>query len=145
MTGYDSISPEDFGAGLRGMGLNILVSDVRRSAGFLSGVFDMAVHRLSADFAIVHYGDQLFQLHADATYTGHPLHALLPEVPPRGRGIEIRLYDSDPDAAAARAEAAGGLLLAAPQDKPHGLRETFILDPDGYCWVASRPKQPADL
>ncbi|WP_323765936.1 VOC family protein [Marinovum sp.] len=140
MADYDSISPDAFGAGLRGLGLNILVTDVRRSAGFLSQVFGMQVHRLSDDFAIVQYGDQLFQLHADATYASHPLHALLPETPPRGLGLEIRLYDSDPETAAARTEAAGGTLLAPPQDKPHGLRETFILDPDGYCWVASRPK-----
>ena len=25
-------------------------------------------------------------------------------------------------------------------DKPHGLREAYILDPDGYCWVPGRPK-----
>lgn len=137
---FETVSPEDFGAGLRGLGLNILVRDVRVSAGFLAVVFGMGVHRLSADFAIVTYGRQVFQLHADATYAGHPLQAMLPETPPRGPGLEIRLYDSDPDAAAARAEAAGGMVLAAPADKPHGLREAFILDPDGYCWVPSRPK-----
>jgi len=137
---FETVSAEDFGAGLRGLGLNILVRDVQVSAGFLAEVFGMGVHRLSADFAIVTYSRQVFQLHADATYAGHPLQAMLPETPPRGLGLEIRLYDSDPDAAAARTEAAGGMVLAAPADKPHGLREAFILDPDGYCWVPSRPK-----
>jgi hypothetical protein len=31
-------------------------------------------------------------------------------------------------------------VLQAPADKPHGLREAYILDPDGYCWVPGRPK-----
>ena len=69
-----------------------------------------------------------------------PLLALLPENPPRGAGIEIRLYDTDPDAAVARAEAAGLAILQPPTDKPHGLREAYILCPDGYAWVPSRPK-----
>lgn len=137
---FETVSAGEFGAGLRGLGLNILVRDVRASAGFLAAVFDMGVHRLSADFAIVTYGGQVFQLHADGTYAGHPLQAMLPENPPRGLGVEIRLYDSDPDAAVAKAEAAGGMVLAGPADKPHGLREAYVLDPDGYCWVASRPR-----
>jgi hypothetical protein len=29
-------------------------------------------------------------------------------------------------------------VLQAPTDKPHGLRETFILCENGYAWVASR-------
>lgn len=138
---FETVTPEAFGAGLRGLGLNLLVSDVAISADFLRVVFGMGVHRMSRDFAILTYGEQLFQLHCDHTYGDHPLHAMLPENPPRGRGIEIRLYDSDPDQAARRAEAAGGHVLAAPRDKPHGLREAFVLDPDGYCWVASLPKQ----
>ena len=43
------------------------------------------------------------------------------------------------DLAAARAEAAGGTILQPPTDKPHGLREAYLLDPDGYVWVPSRP------
>lgn len=27
------------------------------------------------------------------------------------------------------------MILAGAADKPHGLREAFILDPEGYCWV----------
>jgi len=81
----------------------------------------------------------MFQLHSDGTFGGHPLHGLLPESPPRGTGIELRLYDTDPDNAAAKAETAGGMVLQPPTDKPHGLRECVILDADGYAWVPSRP------
>jgi predicted enzyme related to lactoylglutathione lyase len=136
---YETISPADFGAHLRGLGLNLLVRDLRAEAGFLSAVFGLGVHRLSDDFAILTYGEQVMQLHADATYASHPLHALLPETPPRGAGAALHLFDTDPDEAAARAGAAGGHVLQPPANKPHGLRETCILSPAGYAWVASRP------
>ena len=138
---YETVSAEDFGAGLRGLGLNLLVRDVRAEAAFLQAVFGMTTHRVSADFAIMVYGGQVFQLHSDGTYHANPLLGLLPETPPRGAGIEIRLYDSDPEACAARAEAAGAMVLQAPADKPHGLREAYILCENGYAWVPSRPLQ----
>ena len=99
----------------------------------------MNAHQASADFAIMVYQSQVFQLHRDATYSAHQLLPLLPENPPRGLGIELRLYNSDPDTAAARAEALGAVILQARSDKPHGLRECAILGPDGYLWVPSRP------
>ena len=142
---YEKISPEAFGASLRGFGFNILVTDVRCSARFLETVFKMTAHRVSDDFAIITHGANVMQLHADHTYAETPLLGLVPENPPRGGGIEIRLYDSDPDYAAARAGAAGGTILQPPTNKPHGLRECFILCADGYAWVPSRPLQGAGV
>lgn len=136
---YETVSAGAFGAALRGLGVNILCRDVQATAQFLNTVFEMGIHRLSDDFAIVTYGEDVFQLHADATYASNPLLNLLPENPPRGAGIELRLYDTDPDVAATRAEAAGVHILQPPTDKPHGLREAYILDPDGYAWIPSRP------
>jgi predicted enzyme related to lactoylglutathione lyase len=136
---YDSMSAEVFGAGLRGIGLNLLVRDVPAHCAFLAAVFDMQSHQVTGDFAILRYGAQVFQIHADRTYHSNPLLGLLPETPPRGAGLEIRLYDSDPDEAAAKAGPAGGTVLQPPTDKPHGLREAYILCADGYAWVPSRP------
>lgn len=136
---YETVSPQTFGASLTGLGLNLLVRDVRWHAAFLETVFAMQGHRVSADFAIMMYSGQPFQLHSDATYRSNPLLGLLPEAPPRGAGMEIRLFDSDPDACAAHAEAAGGTILQPPTEKPHGLREAYILCRDGYAWVPSRP------
>ncbi len=135
---YDTVEAGPFGRSLKGLGLNLLVRDVPGECAFLNAVFGMACHQVTADFAIVTYGDQVFQLHADATYHSNPLLGLLPETPPRGAGIEIRLYDSDPDEAAARAEACGAHVLQAPADKPHGLREAYVLCENGYAWVPSR-------
>ncbi len=137
---YESVDAESFGASLRGIGLNLLVRDVRAECAFLEAVFEMRTHQVTDDFAIVTYGSQVFQLHSDGTYHSNPLLGLLPEASARGGGIEIRLYDSDPEEAVGRAEAAGGMILQPPTDKPHGLREAYILCENGYAWVPSRIK-----
>lgn len=137
---YETVDADSFGRSLKGIGLNLLVRDVMTEIAFLETVFGMKAHQPTQDFAIIRYGDQLFQLHSDATYGANPLLGLLPETPPRGAGLEIRLYDSDPDLAAQRAKAAGYTILQQPRDKPHGLREAYILCDNGYAWVPSRPK-----
>ncbi|MCV2867230.1 glyoxalase [Defluviimonas sp. WL0002] len=135
----ETVSAADFGRSLKGLGLNLLVRDVLAEAEFLRFVFEMNAHRLSRDFAIMVYADGVFQLHSDGTFGAHPLLGLLPEAGPRGAGVEIRLYETDPDTAAARAaEVADAVVLQAPADKPHGLRECVILCPNGYAWVPSR-------
>ena len=45
------------------------------------------------------------------------------------------MHDVDPDAACAAARKHGYEVLEPPSDKPHGLREAYILDADGYVWV----------
>ena len=136
---YAKVGAAEFGASLRGIGLNLLVRDVPAQVAFLQGLFGMQAYQPTADFAIMGYGSQVFQLHSDGTYHSNPLLNLLPENPPRGAGIEIRLYDSDPDATCAIAEAHGGTILQAATDRPHGLREAYILCANGYAWVPSRP------
>lgn len=138
---YDKVKAAEFGASLNGMGINLLVRDVLASTAFLQDVFGMKVFQPTADFAIITYCEQVFQLHSDATFHSHPLPSLLPEAGPRGGGIELRLYDTDPDEAVklAKAHPHGATILQSPTDKPHGLRECVILDADGYAWVPSRP------
>ncbi|MGX9352121.1 glyoxalase [Shimia sp. W99] len=136
---FDTVDAGEFGASLRGIGLNLLVRDVKALCDVLETVFAMKTHQVTADFAIVTYGAQVFQLHSDGTYHSNPLLGLLPEAGARGAGIEIRLYDTDPDVAAEKGEAAGMHVLQAPSDKPHGLRECYLLCENGYAWVPSRP------
>ncbi|MGA9251362.1 MAG: VOC family protein [Roseobacter sp.] len=135
---YETVSAGDFGKSLRGVGLNILVRDVRNTTAFLSAVFDVGVHRLSDDFAIITYGQDVFQVHSDGTYHSNPLLSLVPENPPRGAGVEIHFYDTDPDEAFERAQSLDAVILQPPTEKPHGLRECYILSEDGYAFIASR-------
>src|SRR3990172_2216459 len=47
----------------------------------------------------------------------------------------LRPHGRDPDEAEAAARRLGFPVLAGATDKPHGLREAFLLDADGYLWV----------
>jgi len=146
---FKEVSAEEFGRSLRGFGINLLVKETARTIAFLERVFGFEAVRQSADYAImrlpelhatsVKLAPALVQLHADHTYSANPLPSLLPENGARGGGAELRLYDIDPDMAEEKAQENGYMVLQPSSDKPHGLRECFILDPDGYCWVPSRP------
>jgi catechol 2,3-dioxygenase-like lactoylglutathione lyase family enzyme len=51
---------------------------------------------------------------------------------PRGAGVEIVLEVADVDAAYRAAEASAYAVEGAPRDRPWGLRDFRIVDPDGY-------------
>lgn len=133
----ETVSAEDFGRSLKGIGVNLLTGDVRRLAAFLEGVFGASVHRLSDDFAIVRHGDVMIQVHGDRTYRAHPLLGLVPESPPRGGGVQLFLFGADPDRAVVRAEAFGGVAIEAPRAKPHGLYEATVLSAEGFAFTAA--------
>ena len=97
----------------------------------------MEIHRADKDFAVLEHRGDFFQLHADHTYHDNPLPGTFEGIHHRGGGVELRLYEEDPDACEARAEKAGYTVLRTSLDRPHGLRECYLLDPDGYCWVPS--------
>ena len=138
---YETAEGHQIGPALRGLGLNLLCRDLAREGAFLVQVLEMQLLRQTADFALLRSGSVLMQLHSDRSFAAHPLHGLLPVAGPRGAGLELRLYEIDPDAACARVDPKGpAMVLAPPRDKPgHGLRETVILSPEGYAWVPSRP------
>lgn len=138
-TGEPFMPAAAYGRGLRGMGVNLLVRDVPRAVAFQTEVLGASCVYADQDFAVLRLGAGEWMLHADHSFADHPLLALTGDGALRGVGVELRLYDADPDACAARARAAGAEVLAACRDRPHGLRECVIVDPDGYAWVPSRP------
>jgi catechol 2,3-dioxygenase-like lactoylglutathione lyase family enzyme len=129
------MAADAYGRSLTGMGVNLLVREVARSVAFLTEVLGLDLVYSDADFAVLRYQSQDVILHADHTYADHPLLALTGDGALRGAGVELRLYGIDPDAAEARARARGDTVFAETQDKPHGLRECYLADPDGYIWV----------
>ncbi len=137
MIDYDPTDAVQVGHALEGFGVNLLVSDVERSADFLQKVFDFEIASCNRDYCLLRHAGTLFQLHADHTYSNNPLPSLLPEFGTRGAGVELRLFNVDPDQAEQKAREAEYEILMETADKPHGLRECFILDPDGYCWCPS--------
>lgn len=135
---FATASGAEIGKALRGFGVNLLVRNGTRSITFLCETLGFSLLRHERGFAILRLGEVLVQLHEDPTYHENPLPGLLPEHGPRGGGVELRLFECDPDQAEARARARGDMVFRECMDRPHGLRECYILDPDGYCWVPSR-------
>ncbi len=129
----------DYGRQLRGLSVNLLVREIEGALAFQRSVLRAAVVYADPDFAVLRgYGAE-WMLHADHTYQGHPLHREVATVHARGIGAELRLHGCDPDAAAAAARANGFIVVAEPADKPHGLREAYVADADGYIWVPDVP------
>lgn len=128
-----------YGRSLSGLTVNLVVRDVARAVDFARVVLAADVVYADPDFAVLRHGAAEWMLHADHTYSDHALKGSLAADDPRGIGAELRLHGRDPDAAEAAARAAGHTVLAGSMDKPHGLREAYILDPDGYCWVPDVP------
>lgn len=137
----ETVSADDFGKSLTGVGVNLLTSDVKQLAALLVGALGATAHRLSDDFAIIRFSGMMLQLHHDTTYGSHPLHGLLPENPPRGQGVQLYFFGVDPDLALAQAENYGGSVLEPARNKPHGLYEGTILSAEGYAFTAAVPER----
>ena len=130
--------PDAFGRSLTpGIGVNLLVKDVDRAARFQAEVFGAEVVYWEDHFAIMRFAGTIWMLHSDWSYRDNPFRGSVEGVEARGAGAEIRLYGADPDACVDRARARDAIVLAASEDKPHGLREAFIVDDDGYVWSPS--------
>jgi catechol 2,3-dioxygenase-like lactoylglutathione lyase family enzyme len=120
-----------------GLSINLLVADIARAVEFQTQVLGASVLYSDPDFvAVAGFGAQ-WCLHADHTYDKHPLSGIAGRETGRGAGAELRLFGCDPDRAEHAAQEHGFTVLAGSIDKPHGLRETYLLDAEGYCWVPS--------
>ncbi len=129
---------DDFGRSLpRGLGVNLLVSDMAAMEAFCSEVLGARTVYADEDFAAVELLGSVFMLHADHSYLDNPMSGVIAGADTRGAGVELRLYGADPDAVEERARRSGHIVLAGSIDKPHGLRECHGVGPDGYVFVPS--------
>ena len=113
--------------------------DVETAVSFEQQVLGADVVYNDPDVAVLRFGDAEWMVHADHTYREHPLHSSLGKDIIRGIGAELRLHGCDPDVAEAAARDNGYTVLKGASDRPHGLREAYIIDPDGYTWVPDVP------
>ncbi len=139
-TGDPWMPAPQYGQSLRGLTLNLVVRDVAASVRFCHEVLGAEVVYSDPDFAVFRCGEAEWMVHADHTYIEHALHPLLAPSQQRGIGAELRLHGCDPDQAEAAARRLGFAVLAGTTDKPHGLREAYLLDADGYIWVPDVPR-----
>lgn len=138
-TGEPWMPADQYGRSLRGLTVSLLVADMEAALRFQREVLGVTVLYSDPDFAACDGYGAGWMLHTDHTYDGHPL---LTTVGPwtRGGGLELRLHGCDPDRAEAAARTHGFQVLAESADKPHGLREVFLRDADGYVWVPDVPR-----
>ncbi len=128
----------EYSHSLKGLSLNLLVNNIEDSLQFQTKVLQTKVVYSDPDIAVIQgYGAE-WMLHSDHTYDSNPLNELLSDEP-RGVGIELRLHHCDPDQAAQRAKQFGYVVFAEATDKGHGLRESYLIDPDGYMWIPDIP------
>ncbi|MBZ9700343.1 MULTISPECIES: hypothetical protein [unclassified Mesorhizobium] len=130
----------DFGRSLaRGIGVNLLVSDMAAMEAFCRDVLGADIIYADEDFAAIELLGSVFMLHADHSYLDNAMTGTIAGAETRGAGIELRLYGANPDAVEAAARDHGHIVLAGAIDKPHGLRESYVVGPDGYIFVPSAP------
>lgn len=133
--------PVAYGRSLEsGIGVNLLVSDISNSVQFLLQVLAVQTRYWDDDFALCEGHGGSFMLHHDRTYRNHAFRAsIVDNSMPRGVGVELRLYGCDPDQAVIAASQFDAIVLADAQNKPHGVREAYIIGPEGYVWVPTIP------
>ena len=133
------MAASDYGQKLIGMSINLLVENIEQAVAFQVQVLKADVIYSDPDFAALRgYGSE-WMMHADHTYSDHPFSGTLITDTQRGVGAELRIHGCDPDAAEIAARERGDIVLVGAMDKPHGLREVYIIDPDGYLWVPDIP------
>lgn len=132
------MNPTEFARTLpRGIGLNLIVRDMAAEVTFCREVLGAMVLHHDEDFAAVELCGSVFMLHADHAYENHPMTGTLSGHAARGAGVEIRVMGLDPDRVEARARERDGVVLSGTSDKPHGLRECHVADPEGFVWAPS--------
>lgn len=122
-----------------GLWLNLLVKDLDLAIGFQTEILGCETLYRDRSFALMRHGGSTWMIHVDATYASHPMAIRTGETAFRGAGCEIRVQGCDPDAAQERAQEHGFAVLDEARNKPHGLREVYLTDADGYVWVPSIP------
>ena len=133
------LAADVYGQSLQGLTINLISENLERALIFQQVVLGADIVYHDTDFAVVRgYGAE-WMIHADHTYDNHPLHATLAQMAHRGGAVELRLHGCDPDMAQAHAIAQDFTVLQSASDKPHGLREAYLLDSDGYLWVPDIP------
>ena len=138
-TGDPWMPAPDYGRSLTGLGINLLVREIEAALPFHREVLDAEVVYSDPDIAVLRRNGVEWMLHAHHTYDAHPWYPIITSDAWRGVGVEMRLHGRDPDAAESAARRLGFEIIQPATDKPHGLREAYVADHDGYVWVPDVP------
>ena len=123
-TGDAWMPADEYGRSLKGLTINLLVSDIDKALVFQTEVLAASIVYSDPDIAVVTGFGAEWMLHADHTYDKHAMRTVIADVSRRGAGMELRLHGRDPDeaeAAARRAEAQRGLRGQPPAQELRGV------------------------
>jgi uncharacterized glyoxalase superfamily protein PhnB len=134
-TGDPWMSGAAYGRSLTGLSVNLLTADMAEALRFARLVLRADVEYSDPDFAALCCCGARWMLHADHCYDKHPMRGVLAGAVARGSGIELRLHGLDPDQTERAAREHGFTVLDSAADRPHGVREAYVVDADGYVWV----------
>ena len=137
-TGEPWMSSSQYGHSLHGLTINLIVQNMARMLEFQQHVLEAKIVYEDPDFAVFEGHGAQWMVHADHTYDHNPLEALLTLNQPRGSLVELRIHGCDPDRAEQQAKQRGYQVVQMAADKPHGLREAYLRDAEGYLWVPDR-------
>jgi predicted enzyme related to lactoylglutathione lyase len=115
--------------------LELFVADLDASVDFYVAVLEFTLERRDTRYAHLRRGDaelglaDLATLPAAGTGPGFTRESVART---RGAGVEIVLEVEDLEAAARTVAATGYVMAESPQERPWGLRDFRLIDPDGY-------------
>jgi hypothetical protein len=135
----DTITPTALDRHWCGIGVTLLGRALAALAGGLTAVFGLRAHPVGRDVGLIARAGGMLRLRSPARFARPPLHALRLESGPSGAAVQVSRSSTVPDAAAARAGAAGGGPTEPPRDTPHGLREAAVASPEGVAFTAAVP------
>ena len=126
--------------------LELFVTDMDRTIGFYREVLGFTLLRREPDYASVRQGDVVLGIGPVAKLSdtgGYFTRSRL--AGERGLGVEIVLEVDDVRAAYDAVRASGHPVLEPMQDRPWGLTDFRIADPDGYYLrITSRDRRNGD-
>ena len=130
-------SASEYSRDLSGLTVNLLVEDINLSIHFLKKIIEAKIVYQDPDFAAIEGFGSRWCLHSYHTYESHPYMNVIKNSNPKGLGIELRVIGCDPDRAEEKARKENYIILSTSTDKAHGMRECYIHDNNGFCWVPS--------
>ena len=122
--------------------IELFVDDLDESIRFYEAALGLRLTRREADYASLELGGAVLglgsvaKLPPDGEGPGFTRATLAGA---RGAGVEIVLAVPDLDAALHAVERAGHHVVEPPRDRPWGLRDFRITDPDGYYIRITQP------
>ena len=117
----------------------LVVRGAAEAIEFYKKVFGAVETSRVADGARIGHAEMRIGQSAVMLADEYPEHKIVGPRALGGSPVRLQVETRDVDAVAARAAAAGAMILQPPTDQPYGERNTKLEDPFGHVWIFSAP------